>query len=573
MSFREGFEKLLSWTCKALGMDDFSRQCMVRTCTVCNGDTEFYCKTCESNLCLQCKEIHNSYLDTVYHDVVIYREKFESIQKAESCGRHPEMLYEMYCQSCELPVCNLCTEHRNHEKLDLKAAYSKHKEIIHKIRSEILHRNYSVLSWIQNHTKTCNLKISGIQSAMSSKATRLKSLTDTVLLNDIKKCSLILFQTLQHQKSKLNTFLAKSEYCEHRSEHLLYRPVQFFLVYKKTLINKIKATAQVKQVPLLSISDNLKKADVSLLLKETQSEIMKTEIVNEQLLKMVSKPVLKRSVKVNDISYVCHISIVTPDKFWVSDWNNLILTDTSGKTLQKVTDKAAFPGVHTVSKAGELLYIDIKGDVKIQTDSQSKVMRMERTESPISLHYCAFAGDILLGFRGFHTKVNISYAGIVKQYDSIGEEIQTLQFDHKGENLFGDPRYLTKNCNEDIIVSDYTFNAVVVVDSAGKHRFSYTGPPPGSGLKPGLLPQGICTDALSHILVVDTLTDTVQMMDKDGNFLSILLTKPGSIHELYGLAYDHKTHLLIVGRGSSECTDIVSVYRYIERQNYVLTDT
>ncbi|XP_062578119.1 uncharacterized protein LOC134240015 [Saccostrea cucullata] len=418
MSFREGFEKLLSWTCKALGMDDFSRQCMVQTCTVCNGDTEFYCKTCESNLCLQCKERHNSYLDTVCHDVVIYREKFESIQKAESCGRHPEMLYEMYCQSCELPV-----------------------------------------------------------------------------------------------------------------------------FYKKTLINKIKATAQVKQVPLLSISDNLKKADVSLLLKETQSEIMKTEIVNEQLLKMVSKPVLKRSVKTHLV-----------------------------KLFRKLQTKLHFQ-VYTQYQKLENFYIDIKGDVKIQTDSQSKVMRMERTESPISLHYCAFAGDILLGFRGFHTKVNISYAGIVKQYDSIGEEIQTLQFDHKGENLFGDPRYLTKNCNEDIIVSDYTFNAVVVVDSAGKHRFSYTGPPPGSGLKPGLLPQGICTDALSHILVVDTLTDTVQMIDKDGNFLSILLTKPGSIHELYGLAYDHKTHLLIVGRGSSECTDIVSVYRYIERQNYVLTDT
>ncbi|XP_062578116.1 uncharacterized protein LOC134240013 [Saccostrea cucullata] len=116
--------------------------------------------------------------------------------------------------------------------------------------------------------------------------------------------------------------------------------------------------------------------------------------------------------------------------------------------------------------------------------------------------------------------------------------------------------------------------AVVVVDSGGKHRFSYTGPPSGSGLRQGFNPSAICTDALSHILVVDTLTDTVQMIDKDGNFLSLLLTKPRSIHiKRYGLTYDYKTHLLYVGSGPSKLTDIVSVYRYIERQNYSLIDT
>ncbi|XP_062589330.1 uncharacterized protein LOC134250981 [Saccostrea cucullata] len=163
---------------------------------------------------------------------------------------------------------------------------------------------------------------------------------------------------------------------------------------------------------------------------------------------------------------------------------------------------------------------------------------------------------------------------MVKRYDSSGEvEIQTIRFDNKGENLYGDPKYLTKNCNGDIIVSDYNLSAVVVVDAGGKHRFSYTGPPSGSGLQQGLRPTGICTDALSHILVVDNLTDTVQMIDKDGHFLSLLLTKEGVIHALYSLAYDHETHLLYVGCGSSECTDIVSVYRYIQRQNYFLTDT
>ncbi|XP_062578117.1 uncharacterized protein LOC134240014 [Saccostrea cucullata] len=285
----------------------------------------------------------------------------------------------------------------------------------------------------------------------------------------------------------------------------------------------------------------------------------------------MSKPVLKRSVKVKDISYGRHISIVTPDKFWVSDWNNLTLTDNSGETLKKVTDKAATGGVHAVSNNGKLTYIDTKGDIKIQTNSKTMVIfRRKASFRPTCLHRCASSGDILLGMRFLK---NNTYTGIVFRCDRNEEKIIPIRSDQKSKILFGDPKYLAKNCNGDTIISDYTFNAVVVVDSRGTYRFSYIGPPSGSGLRQRLQPEGICTDALSHILVVDTLTDTVQMIDKDGHFLSFLLTKPGRIHELYGLAYDHKTHLLYVGHGSSECTDIVSVYRYIDRQNYILTDT
>uniref|UniRef100_K1QSB8 Uncharacterized protein n=1 Tax=Magallana gigas TaxID=29159 RepID=K1QSB8_MAGGI len=58
-----------------------------------------------------------------------------------------------------------------------------------------------------------------------------------------------------------------------------------------------------------------------------------------------------------------------------------------------------------------------------------------------------------------------------------------------------EPNYITENNNGDIAVSDY--DAVVVTEREGRHRFSYTGHPAESVLRP----RGICTDALSHILV------------------------------------------------------------------------
>lgn len=74
-----------------------------------------------------------------------------------------------------------------------------------------------------------------------------------------------------------------------------------------------------------------------------------------------------------------------------------------------------------------------------------------------------------------------------------------MEFDSEGLELYNGPHKITENNNEDVVVSDLS-GAVVVTDSGGRHRFSYTGHPPGSGM----LPSGVCTDALSRILVCDS---------------------------------------------------------------------
>uniref|UniRef100_K1QXL0 Perlucin n=1 Tax=Magallana gigas TaxID=29159 RepID=K1QXL0_MAGGI len=133
-------------------------------------------------------------------------------------------------------------------------------------------------------------------------------------------------------------------------------------------------------------------------------------------------------------------------------------------------------------------------------------------------------------------------------------------------------RYITRQYalkesnNGDIVVSDnssiFWSGAEVVTERGGRHRFSYTGHPSKSGLRP----HGICTDALSHILVCDCKTKTVQMIDRDGQFLSHLLTDSKEMGGLYGLSFDVNTHCLWVGYCNKVCG-----YRYIDRQD-ALTD-
>lgn len=141
-------------------------------------------------------------------------------------------------------------------------------------------------------------------------------------------------------------------------------------------------------------------------------------------------------------------------------------------------------------------------------------------------------------------------------YCQTGHLTKTVQFNNTEINLCQYPCFITENNNGDIVVSGPC--AVVVTDHGGGHRFSYRGHPFGSIF----FPRGICTDALSHILVSEK--DTVQLIDVDGNFLSYLLIRLPGIFYPYSLSYDVRSHRLCVAAWKHIC-----VYRYITRHDFL----
>ncbi|XP_061171182.1 uncharacterized protein LOC133180730 [Saccostrea echinata] len=546
----------------------FSTQCKVRQCFQCQGETEFYCNTCKYDLCLQCKNRHVIDLDTINHDVIVYREKYEYISKQETCLRHTDRIYEKYCYSCKLPLCAQCTEHRNHKILDIRTAYKtnrqEHREILHRIRSETLYNNHFLLAKVKTDVKTCHTETSNYQPKMSTKAQRLKNLIDTVVC-DVK----IKFKSFMiHRLQEKNRHLANIENYENSYEQSANRPVKFLLFLKKTNVPKILGTPHLMQNALLSLADEINIEDVIKLMSEIQIiESGKRQVRNEYLLKLMSTPVLHRSVKVKISVHVMHISCVNSDQIWISDKHNyitsFILMNTAGDILHHLTDTSIIDykwtniyGAHTVNSKGELIYIDWSDNIyKLSTDNrtQSTLVKGMDPWEPRCVYCSTFNGDLLVGMFSFDEK-----AGKVNRYISTGQHIQTIQHDNKGQQLYSNPRYIVENRNGDVIVSDIT--QVVVTDHGGRHRFSYTGPPSGSQL----LPYGICTDGLSHILVCDTSTRTVQMIDKDGHFLSQIHTHQQGINTPHSLSYDNKAHLLWVGSWDD---NTVCVYRYIQRKS------
>lgn len=538
----------------------------IRQCSKCTRNTEYFCKSCPCDLCRQCTENHIHDLTTIDHDVVVYRNTLNFIPNQNSCVTHSSIGYGLYCKNCQTPACSICFKHKEHRLLDVRTEYEsmqkRLKEIIHTIKSVTLFQRSSLKTKLTADLKTCHTEFRCRQSEMLTKKKEVKDFIDYVL-DDLMVNVFSDFDTKHRclkQTIEMSIYLASIQSYENMHVQSAMKPIHYLLSK-----NRHPRTMTFKNhTSKLLMSQAINKEMVTLLLTEIevkQGGKRRRRVVNEDLLKLMPSPEIHQSLTVTDVDCCYHMSPVTSNLFWVSYIFKLILTDVSGETFYCRKDlyrdqfihKSFFYGSHTVNKDGDLFFIDRELDI-IKLSKDRKTMKIflkwnYSTRRPYCVYFSAFTGDLLVGVYDRKSKI-----GEVNRYNhQTGQNTLTFKY----ENLDFIPHYITENNNGDVVVSDAAL--IAATDRQGRPRFHYTGCPSG----PGLHTLGLSTDALSHILVCDGKTHTVQMIDKDGQFLSHLLIRPFGIFEPCSLSYDANTHRLWVG---SFQNSKVCVYKYITRK-------
>ncbi|XP_078327812.1 uncharacterized protein LOC111117749 [Crassostrea virginica] len=540
-----------------------STQVSVKHCSLCQGDTEYYCYKCRQDLCIQCRKLHVIDLSTKHHIVTSYTEKRKYPPKPvkSSQSQDPKQVISARSQypdnhePCVMPF----TEYKPHkfippvwlsplERNEMQRQLYLRR--IYHLRGETIYYRSVLLEGLRHDRETGHkaVTIRG-QSKAVMRGQGLKDLIDDVLAGDLEDRCII-------QKTRMTRHMTKLLRYYHRFEQL----------------SETMETRPFKFLRIMTRKHSPRKDDMKTIIKILVNLMKEIRLVpsgiprragDEDLLTLLSSPVLQKSLSVTGVKECFQISCVTPDQVWVSDYNNLILTDTAtGKQLHCVEDSShSWNGKHTVNCEGELIYIDKEYNIiKLCNDMKTTTTLIKHTDTtwkPLCVYCSPSSGDLLVGMR----TAEYPNTGKVMRYDNTGKRKQTIPHDdNTPHHLYKDPVFITENNNGDVLVSDWLRPAVVVTSGEGVHRFSYTGPPSGSGLDP----RGICTDVMSHILVSDLYTHTVQMLDRDGQFLSYVLTRqtPGMDYIPWGLSYDVTTHAVCVG---SVNNNTMSVCRHVNR--------
>eukprot|EP00105_Crassostrea_gigas_P006524 XP_011420511.1 PREDICTED: uncharacterized protein LOC105323206 [Crassostrea gigas] len=417
----------------------------------------------------------------------------------------------------------------------------------------------------------------GIKTAMKAEAESVKRIVDAVTSDKIEQVNKIeqsLLETLNGQNQEIDDYINYlTDLIQTYYGCLSPSKLENLTFSIKSKIFKIRPVPETsKPVPPVFTAGQHSKEDVAKLLgkitvpktkaenrkikpmetastplkptgKQRKQDREKSDV--KQTLSLSSSVTKVRKYKVPGVCRVLHISLGTSGRLWVSDWDNLVQSDLHGNQLQKIKTNGRMEGYHSVTQDGDLIYTDRGNKVINRIRPDNTITEFIKTGDwvPLSIHSSHINGDILVGIYGKVTR-----------YNKTGTEIQNIQRNDKGQALYSGPNYITENINGDICVSDNYYGKVVVVDKSGQHRFSYT------GQRSRFSPYGICTDALSHILVCDIFSETVHLLDQDGQFLSLLLTPQQGVEYPSSVCVDDENNLWV---GQSN-TSTVTVYKYLQ---------
>ncbi|XP_034329493.2 E3 ubiquitin-protein ligase TRIM71 [Magallana gigas] len=508
----------------------YSAQDVVR-CTLCEDSVApMYCEVCHIHLCKDCVEKHLSDSSKV-HKVVSFKQYLTTLNNPK-CSKHPTKQCELHCEQCNIPICAKCIssgKHSGHKQVDNFQSFEDKTEILHKDLQELKKSIYPKYKEIASNIPVQKADLSKnsrkLTTAIDKQGDVWHREIDTIITNlksNVEEMESKHLVILNEQEDEITHTISEITHSIAKLKKLLNSQGVCLVPEYKSRIAEFRRLPPKLKVSLPNFKR--KKIHTDQLIKQFGSLSALSFTTEEQVYHM---PPQGAESSPPDRSLMDEPRVITAIDTWYGLYGVTCLNDTAiwtcgnddminlynlhNKLMETIKTKSQYdPQDITVTRSGDLVYTDYS-DRTVNIVNNTRIQTVIRLQGWRPLGVCGTSSDDLLVVM---VSGDDKQAKVVRYSGST--EKQSIQYNDNGQVLYSSGGYISENRNLDICVSDRYARAVVVVNQAGKLRFTYTGPP--STTKGSFIPLGITTDSQGRILTAD-YNNRIHILDQDGQFL------------------------------------------------------